>query len=64
MLPVGGVDSEAVEHTTVVHGFIIIIPAWFQYIFTLIVSSEKQSINLYLLTLLCCCRSSAGDTLG
>ena len=33
MLPVGGVDSEAVKHSTVVpgqsHGFIVIIPACF-----------------------------------
>ena len=33
MIPVGGVDSEAVEHSTVVpgksHGFIVIIPACF-----------------------------------
>ena len=29
MIPVGGVDSEAVVHITVVHGFIVIIPACF-----------------------------------
>ena len=50
MLPVGGVDSEAVEHSTVVpgqsHGFIVIIPECFKCIFTLIVSSKKQSIYL------------------
>ena len=46
MLPVGGVDSEAVEHTTVVPGqsprFIVIIPAWFKYIFTLITHNSVK----------------------
>ena len=50
MLPVSGVDSEAVEHTAVVpgqsHGFIVIIPACLKYISTLMVSCKKQSIFL------------------
>ena len=50
MLPVSGVDSEAVEHTAVVpgqsHRFIVIISACFKCIFTLIVSCKKQSIYL------------------
>ena len=53
MLPVGGVDSEAVEHSTVVpgqsHWFIVIIPACFKCIFTLIVSSKNLFIFCYLL---------------
>ena len=42
MLPVGGVDSEAVKHSTVVPGqsnrSIVIIPAWINYIFTFYLS--------------------------
>ena len=69
MLPVGGVDSEAVKHSTVVpgqsHRFIFIIPAWFNYMyFHTLKCQAKSNQFIYLLTLVCCCRSSGGGTLG